>query len=59
MSFKYKRLFQKQKISGKKCTFSGRVYKSVLKSRIVHQKKCIHEEVHFANMIFLDVQFMI
>ena len=53
-----RRLFQKRKFSGKKCTSSGRVYKSVLKSRIVHQKNYIHKEVHFFQEDLFEFWFL-
>ena len=53
-----RRLFQKRKFSGKKYTSSGRVYKSALKSRIVHQEKYIHEEVHFLQEDLFEFSFL-
>ena len=48
-----RRLFQKQSIFWKKCTFSGRVYKSVGQIMICTLKKYIFEKVHsFENIIF-------
>ena len=40
-------LFQKNPFSWKKCTFSGMVYKSVVKSWFVQSKNYILREVHF------------